>query len=129
MRGRRGNHELQKSHNWVRPVSALFCTFTCLSPALMHAADAPDEATGPLQEIVVTATRHEESLSKVPISVTALTQEAMDIRGIKDIQDVARFTPGVRIDNTGSNNIAIRGISSSGGAGTTGTYIDDTPLQ
>src|ERR1700692_4184027 len=129
MRGRRGNHALQKGHNWIRPVSALFCTVTCLSPGLMHAADAPDEATGPLQEIVVTATRHEESLSKVPISVTALTQEAMDIRGIKDIQDVARFTPGVRIDNTGTNNIAIRGISSSGGAGTTGIYIDDTPIQ
>ncbi|HEV7432027.1 MAG TPA: hypothetical protein VGN77_03225, partial [Steroidobacteraceae bacterium] len=60
------------------------------------AAEAPaDEvSTGPLQEIVVTATRHEESLSKVPISVTALTQEAMDLRGIKDVQDVARFTPG-----------------------------------
>src|SRR6266849_4626201 len=102
-----------------------------LGAASAMAADAPaDEAsTGPLQEIVVTATRHEESLSKVPISVTALTQEAMDLRGIKDIQDVARFTPGVRIDNTGTNNIAIRGISSSGGAGTTGIYIEDTPIQ
>jgi len=96
----------------------------------MAAEPTADEAsTGPLQEIVVTATRHEESLSKVPISVTALTQEAMDLRGIKDIQDVARFTPGVRIDNSGTNNIAIRGISSSGGAGTTGIYIDDTPIQ
>src|SRR6266851_5157076 len=95
------------------------------------AANAPaDEAsTGPLQEIVVTATRHEESLSKVPISVTALTQEAMDLRGIKDIQDVARFTPGVDIDNSGTNNISIRGIASTGGAGTTGIYLDDTPIQ
>ena len=32
-------------------------------------------------KVVVTATRREEGLSKVPISVTALTQEAMDIRG------------------------------------------------
>ena len=84
---------------------------------------------GPLQEIVVTATRHEEELSKVPISVTALTQDAMDIRGIKDFQDVARFTPGVNVDNSGTNNISIRGIASSGGAGTTGIYIDDTPIQ
>ncbi len=90
---------------------------------------AAEDATGPLQEIIVTATRHEESLSKVPISVTALTQEAMDIRGIKDFQDVAHFTPGVNIDNSGTNNIAIRGIASSGGAGTTGIYIDDTPIQ
>ncbi len=82
-----------------------------------------------LQEVTVTATRHEEALSKVPISVTALTQETMDNLGIKDFQDVARFTPGVTIDNAGTNAISIRGISSSGGAGTTGIYIDDTPIQ
>ena len=87
------------------------------------------ENLGPLQEIVVTATRHEENLSKVPISVTALTQDAMDERGIKDILDVARFTPGINIDNSGTNNIAIRGIASTGGAGTTGIYLDDTPIQ
>ena len=86
------------------------------------------DATG-LQEVVVTATRHEEALSKVPISVTALTQESMDQLGIKDFQDVARFTPGVNIDTSGTNAISIRGISSSGGAGTTGIYIDDTPIQ
>jgi iron complex outermembrane recepter protein len=87
------------------------------------------EPNGALQEIVVTSTRHEESLSKVPLSVTALTQENIDIRGIKDFQDVARFTPGVNIDNSGTNNISIRGIASTGGAGTTGIYIDDTPIQ
>ena len=101
--------------------------------AIAADANAPDSApeitSGGLQEIVVTATRHEESLSKVPLSVTALTQDAMDERGIKDFQDVARFTPGVNIDTTGTNAISIRGISSSAGAGTTGIYIDDTPIQ
>ena len=52
------------------------------------------EATGgPLQEVIVTATRRAESLSRVPISVTALTQEALDDRGVKDFSEVARFTP------------------------------------
>ncbi|MDP8983827.1 MAG: TonB-dependent receptor, partial [Pseudomonadota bacterium] len=125
---------LHMSHDRLGRSSVLFAALLTASGfcgGASLAADAPaDEAsTGPLQEIVVTATRHEESLSKVPISVTALTQEAMDIRGVKDIQDVARFTPGVRIDNSGTNNIAIRGISSSGGAGTTGIYLDDTPIQ
>jgi outer membrane receptor protein involved in Fe transport len=92
-------------------------------------AAANPATSGGLEEIVVTATRHEESLSKVPISVTALTQDSMDQRGIKDFQDVARFTPGVNIDTSGTNAISIRGISSSGGAGTTGIYIDDTPIQ
>jgi iron complex outermembrane receptor protein len=84
---------------------------------------------GGLQEITVTATRREESLSRVPISVTALSQENLDLRGIKDFSEVARFTPGVAFDNSGTNNISIRGISGTGGAGTTGIYIDDTPIQ
>jgi outer membrane receptor protein involved in Fe transport len=93
------------------------------------ATSAADRTSGQLEDIVVTATRHEESLSKVPISVTALSADALDAKGIKDFQDVVRFTPGVSFDTSGSNAISIRGISSSGGAGTTGIYIDDTPIQ
>jgi outer membrane receptor protein involved in Fe transport len=131
MLGRLKNRELRNGHGWMTPVGALCCTLAALSPGMVRAdaAAADETAAGPLQEIVVTATRHEESLSKVPISVTALTQDAMDVRGIKDFQDVVRFTPGVNVDNSGTNNISIRGISSSGGAGTTGIYIDDTPIQ
>ena len=111
-------------------LAACLFVFVLARAGTAFAADtAAAEETGPLQEITVTATRHEENLSKVPISVTALTQDAMDVRGIKDFQDVAKFTPGVNIDNSGTNNISIRGISSSGGAGTTGIYIDDTPIQ
>jgi iron complex outermembrane receptor protein len=100
--------------------------------AVAAAADQPvaeETNLGALQEIVVTANRREESLSRVPISVTAMTEEMLDVRGVKDFQDVARFTPGVRIDNSGTNNISIRGIASTGGAGTTGIYLDDTPIQ
>jgi iron complex outermembrane recepter protein len=97
--------------------------------ASLAAAATTDKSSGELEEIIVTATRHEESLSKVPISVTAFTQETMDQKGIKDFQDIVRFTPGVSIDASGTNAISIRGIASSGGAGTTGIYIDDTPIQ
>jgi len=86
-------------------------------------------ATGALEEIVVTATRREESISKVPISITAFSQDSLDQRGIRDLTELVRFTPGVSIDTTGTNQISIRGISSSAGAGTTGIYIDDTPIQ
>ncbi len=93
-------------------------------------AGSGDQASVPgLQEVVVTATRRAEALSKVPISATALTQDDMDLKGIKDFQDIVRFTPGVSIDTSGTNAISIRGISSSAGAGTTGIYMDDTPIQ
>jgi iron complex outermembrane recepter protein len=90
---------------------------------------AADDGAPSLQEIVVTATRREESLSKVPISVSAYTQESLDEKGVKDMSELVRYIPGVSIDQTGTNAISIRGISSSGGAGTTGIYIDDTPIQ
>jgi iron complex outermembrane recepter protein len=123
------------------PDSAAPATPAADQPAAAPAADQPVAAASAaepavpaaekIQEIVITATRHEESLSKVPVSVSAFTQETMDDKGIKDFTDIARFTPGVTIDatGTGTNAISIRGITSSGGSGTTGIYIDDTPIQ
>lgn len=104
---------------------------TAVVPSVTSAAEADTEAATPvqMQEVTVTATRHEEVLSKVPISVSAYTQDSMDQMGIRDFTDVARYTPGVQIDAGQTNAISIRGISSSGGAGTTGIYIDDTPIQ
>ena len=99
------------------------------SSAANLATDASSATGGGLEEIVVTATRREESISKVPISITALNQDALDQKGIRDFSDMVRFTPGVSIDTSGTNAISIRGISSSGGAGTTGIYIDDAPIQ
>jgi len=53
----------------------------------------------------------------------------MDIRGIKDHPDVARFTTGVRVDNTGNaKNISIRAFIARR-AGYHGIYIDDTPIN
>src|SRR5258708_35388450 len=124
----------------IRPVSwrllFLRTLIVGVGACLASAASANDAtaaaepvASGGLEEIVVTATRREEGISKVPISMTALSQDALDQRGIRDLTELVRFTPGVSIDTTGTNQISIRGISSSAGAGTTGIYIADTPIQ
>ena len=88
--------------------------------------------SGTSGEIIVTATRRAEAVSKVPVSITALSQASLDVRGIKDIAGVVRETPGIQLDPNGfgnQTNIAIRGVSSTVGAATTGIYIDDTPIQ
>jgi outer membrane receptor for ferrienterochelin and colicin len=78
-------------------------------PGVTFAAEV-DESAGPrLEEVTVTATRHEEAISKVPISVSAYTQESMDEKGIRDFADIARYTPGVKIDGGQTNAISIRG--------------------
>ena len=97
--------------------------------AASKTAVAAEDKGVELQEIIVTATRHSEALSKVPISITAFTPEVMEDKGIKNIADIVRYTPGITIDADGTNKVSVRGISSSAGAATTGVYIDDTPIQ
>ncbi|MDE2353271.1 MAG: TonB-dependent receptor plug domain-containing protein, partial [Alphaproteobacteria bacterium] len=81
-----------------------------------------------LEEVVVTATRRAEALSKVPASISAFTTEKMDTLDVKNFSDLVKFTPGVTFDQH-SSNISIRGVNSNAGDATTGIYIDDTPIQ
>ncbi len=90
-----------------------------------------DEPVTAIEEIVVTAQRRSENIKDIPISVSAFSQEAMDKQGVRDVNDIARLTPGVTFNKFGNlgSSISIRGISSSAGAPTVGVYIDDTPIQ
>ncbi len=85
-----------------------------------------------IQEIVVTATRREETVNRVPLSITALDTRALDDLGVVNVDELARLTPGVTFARTGyadTTNISIRGIGSDVGTATTGIYIDDVPVQ
>jgi iron complex outermembrane recepter protein len=106
-----------------------------------HAAPADPEsaAGGGLEEIVVTATRREERLQDVPISILAFSQEKLDQEGLKNIDDLSRLSPGLNFQRNGfsssgnyndeGSDINIRGVDSTAGTSTTGIYIDDTPIQ
>ena len=93
------------------------------------------EASNPSPEIIVTATRQREFLSRVPASVSAFTQKSIETQGIKDISDISRFAPDLQFSrgalgaSPAGSSISIRGIASSTGTSTTGIYIDDTPIQ
>jgi outer membrane receptor protein involved in Fe transport len=96
--------------------------------ALAQTADTGQSHGQAIEEVVVTATRRTEKLERVPISVSAFSDAKMDVLGVKNFSQLAKFTPGVTYDPD-TNNIYIRGIDSTAGSGTTGIYIDDTPIQ
>jgi outer membrane receptor protein involved in Fe transport len=109
-------------------------------PAMsMATGDAETASSGALEEVVVTATRREERLQDVPISVTAFSQEKLDSQGLKNIDDLSRLSPGLTFQRNGTgssadyndegSDINIRGIDSTAGTSTTGVYVDDTPIQ
>jgi iron complex outermembrane recepter protein len=108
--------------------SAAFLALVGACPAVYAQADqAAEEKSAEVDEIIVTATRNSEAISKVPLSISAFSQEKMDTLGVKTIADIAALTPGVTF--TQRKAVAIRGIVSNAGAGTTGIYIDETPIQ
>jgi len=74
------------------------------------AADATPSGAG-VSDIVVTATRRNESLSKIPASVTAISGAAIGAGGIKDIGSLSSAVPNLSVgDQFGVNRTFIRGI-------------------
>ncbi len=77
---------------------------------------APAVFAQELEEIVVTATRRAESLLDVPISVTAITGEAILDHGFSDMEDLSTFIPNLYMrDSFTGQNIRIRSIGTSTG--------------
>ena len=113
-----------------RSVSAIIVV---TAVAAAYAPSVRAQSSDVLEEIVVTATRHSDAVNRVPLSVTALTQEALDERGIQTIADLQATVPGLRLSGqeaAGNATVAIRGISQqSGTSATTGFYLDETALQ
>jgi len=121
--------------------TAIVAILASSAPLAVSQADTTDKsgASMGLDEVVVTATRREERLMDVPMSVQAFSQEKLDAEGLRNIDDLSRASPGVTFIRQGmgsagnyndeGSDISIRGIDSSAGASTTGIYIDDTPIQ
>jgi iron complex outermembrane receptor protein len=94
----------------------------------------PTPAVAQLEEIVVTANRRAENLQDVPVAVSALSENAIEKAGIRDITDIATRVPGLTFASfsAGQNVVALRGASSNDdGAGTDNSvavFIDDIYL-
>ncbi|MCG8442025.1 MAG: TonB-dependent receptor plug domain-containing protein, partial [Caulobacterales bacterium] len=68
-----------------------------------------------LDVITVTATKREESLQDVPISVYAVTGESLDEQGIQSLRDIGERTPNLKVQvprGGPAAQIGIRGVSS-----------------
>lgn len=120
--------------------------FAAVAPGMAQAAAASDAAAASpaatpavasVGEVIVTATRREGSVNKIPLSVTAMTSSSLAKHEVQNIDDIRRQAPGIglsygtnsdRASTSGDTNISIRGIASITGAATTGVYYDDIPI-
>jgi iron complex outermembrane receptor protein len=84
-----------------------------------------------LEEIIVTAEKRDESLSRTPIAVSVLTPEQLATSGVVALKDLISSVPNLEIGTTGAANsveVTIRGIGSNNvfedGDPAVPTYID-----
>src|SRR5437588_1821254 len=83
---------------------------------------------GALEEIIVTAQKREQSIQDVPISMQALTGQALQQLNVSTFDDYIKFLPNVTTasNGPGQNEVFMRGLSAgsqaSQGSGSTGAW-------
>lgn len=114
----------------VAIASTLAAAATFATPAVRAETSAAPEVG--LEEVTVTARRRAESLQDVPLSVTAFTSEAIANRGIRNIADVARLTPGLSFDKgfaPQDTRPSIRGLPTTRGRPPIGILLDGIDIS
>lgn len=97
------------------------------APAQADAADT--------NEIIVTAQRREERLSRVPVSVVAFDADTLQDRAITSEQDIGTLVPGLQVKNGQNSNqlsFSMRGQSLDPFSGTSPavlTYLNEAPYN
>jgi len=106
-------------------------------------AQSVDADTGGLEEIIVTASRREQSIQDIPYNISAFDGNDIVDRNIRDNAELMRSIAGVSVIDRGYrnaghvNSLVIRGINVDNGvngdiplssAATVATYVDNTPL-
>jgi outer membrane receptor protein involved in Fe transport len=77
------------------------------------APDAPEAAEGEGNEIVVTATKREQTLQDVPVAVSVTTAETIERAQIRDLKDLQTLVPALRVSqlqSSANTNFIIRGF-------------------
>ena len=80
-----------------------------------------------MEELIVTARKREESIQDVPLTVSAFTADTIAARGIENIEDIARLTPGFTWETAFGRQFdrpVIRGQANILGTSGVSTFID-----
>ena len=93
--------------------------------------NVPDET-----EIIITATKREENMQNVPISVQAIGTRRLDQLNISNFEDYTKQLPSVSFDTSqpGSTTVYVRGVATGSDGNHTGSlpsvgfYLDEQPV-
>jgi len=97
--------------------------------AQAESSSTDEDANVSFDEIIVTASKREQSILEVPVSIQALGEELLTNSNIRDTQQILEFVPGSSEGlsvSVGQRRFQIRGIEQGGAGPTIGYYIGET---
>lgn len=131
---------MKRNTLWAPPISALSLAVASAlafqSSSVVAQEDQQSASSTLLEEVVVTARKRQESILDVPIAVTALNSDQLDILKVRDIQSLSVGLPNVAFDDIGTTrgvaNFSIRGLGINSSIPsidpTVGTFVDGVYL-
>ncbi|PCI34237.1 MAG: hypothetical protein COB54_00105 [Alphaproteobacteria bacterium] len=115
--------------------SKMFILLTTTAISITGASTPSAYAAGELEEIIVTAQKRAQDLGSIGIAINAFTGDQMSDLGINDATDLALFTPGLSLTETGVTGVpvyTIRGVGfddyNANSSSTVGLYTDEIGL-
>lgn len=99
---------------WTKLAGAGLLSIALAMPVaeIAHAkAGGDDQAALAVGEIIVTAQRRPERLQTVPVSVTAVSSDALKARGLNDLSQMTLAAPSLQAG--ADNNFSVRGVGTS----------------
>ena len=93
---------------------AIVAAYSLSSASFAQQSGTAEENVFQLEEIIVTARLREESLQSTPLSITALSGDALAERNVTSVRTMLDQVPGVYFTNQGGpglGNISMRGVS------------------
>ena len=117
-------------------MTALFVIGLLPLQASAETATTATDDSSQLSEVIVTARKRSEDAKDVPASIGVVDASTIDDLHVRSMEDVTRLTPGVSFahasvgaaNSAGQDVLSIRGVSSTVGNPTVGTYVDEVPI-
>ena len=131
------DHDIKTTRH-VCALTALLIVGSVAADAI--AATAVDSSTSPedgqLLEVIVTAQKRVQDTKDVPVSIGVIDSAMLQDLHVESFEDVTRLTPGISFahasvgaaNGPGQDVLSIRGVTSTVGNPTVGTYIDEVPV-
>ncbi|WP_372798494.1 TonB-dependent receptor plug domain-containing protein, partial [Litorivivens sp.] len=120
-------HQTQRLYRHIS--SPLLALLTASSVVAQPQDNAPRRQ---LEEVVVTAQKRSQSLTDVPVSVTALSGDRLSDAGIENLSDLSEYAPNFKLVDSGFiPNIYMRGVGSGSNQGfelSVGIFTDGVHL-